>query len=55
MPRCSGATAWCDHYDVVQTCAVVLLYMQVHFPFLGSAACAFAPFMLGFECLSSGV
>ncbi|XP_024400330.1 uncharacterized protein [Physcomitrium patens] len=36
MPRCSGATAWCDHYDVLQTCAVVLLYMQVGCAFVGS-------------------
>lgn len=34
--RCSAATAWCDHYDAVQTCAVVLLYLQVGCALVGS-------------------
>ena len=31
-PRFSRATAWLDQYDAVQSCAVVLLYIQVPRP-----------------------
>lgn len=39
--RCSGATAWCDHYDAVQTCAVVLLYLQVYSTYVGLVVLAY--------------
>lgn len=33
MRFCSSRCAWVDHYDAVQMCAVVLLYLQVVDPF----------------------
>nr|XP_024395188.1 uncharacterized protein LOC112291662 isoform X1 [Physcomitrium patens] len=44
--RCSGATAWCDHYDAVQTCAVVLLYLQVACALVGSLGALYTGIVL---------
>lgn len=48
MPRWSRATAWCDHYDAVQSCAVVLLYIQVNFNFVWTTSGA-----MSFSCCDS--
>lgn len=45
-PRCLGATALCDHYDAVQTCAIVLLYLQVVCALVGSLGAVYTGIVL---------
>ncbi|KAG0626088.1 hypothetical protein M758_2G101200 [Ceratodon purpureus] len=45
-PRFSRATAWWDHYDAVQTCAVVLLYIQVGCALIGSLGAVYTGIVL---------
>ncbi|KAG6547382.1 hypothetical protein Mapa_010830 [Marchantia paleacea] len=39
--RCLGARAWFQSYDDVQTCAVVLLYLQVVISLIGSLGASY--------------
>jgi hypothetical protein len=39
-------TAWCESYDTVQTCAIVLLYLQVLCALIGSLGAVYTGIVL---------